>query len=140
MRISDWSSDVCSSDLKLLQFFRLGPLERDAARHGVAHRPGYGQAGGRSGRRIARAAESVGFASDQPPLGQIGQFQIVKKEVQKLLTRQNEPEFILSFARTRLATGALPGATGRTGNLVALYIFSIPGKDMVTIAASAGPP
>src|SRR3546814_8881970 len=26
--------------LKLLQFFRLGPLERDAARHGVAQRPG----------------------------------------------------------------------------------------------------
>src|SRR3546814_19027692 len=101
VRISDWSSDVCSSDL---QFFRLGPLERDAARHGVAHRPGYGQAGGRSGRRIARAAESVGFASDQPPLGQIGQFQIVKKEVQKLLTRQNEPDFIHSFARTPLAT------------------------------------
>src|SRR3546814_10056705 len=89
MRISDWSSDVCSSD-----------LERDAARHGVAHRPGNRQAGGRSGRRIARAAESVGFASDQPPLGQIGQFQIVKKEVQKLLTRQNEPEFIRSEEHT----------------------------------------
>src|SRR3546814_13998486 len=89
---------------------------------------------------MARAAESVGFASDQPPRGQLGQFQIVKKEVQKLLTRPNEPEFILSFARTRLATGALPGPTGRTGNHVAFYIFSIPGKDMLTIASRAVQP
>src|SRR3546814_5492714 len=104
--------------LKLLQLFRLGPLERNATRHGVAHCSGNRQAGRRSGRRIARPAESVGFAPHQPPLGQIRQFQIVKKEVQKLLTRQNEPEFILSFARACLATSALTAAR-RTGNLVA---------------------
>src|SRR3546814_6362978 len=38
MRISDWSSDVCSSDLDLVQALRalVGEQRRDPAAHGVA--------------------------------------------------------------------------------------------------------
>src|SRR3546814_5899969 len=42
MRISDWSSDVCSSDLKIIAFARpaaLGPVARAADRNVRGHRP-----------------------------------------------------------------------------------------------------
>src|SRR3546814_19649325 len=40
MRISDWSSDVCSSDLRGLKPQRIGrPAIRDATRRNLPHRP-----------------------------------------------------------------------------------------------------
>src|SRR3546814_7329883 len=74
MRISDWSSDVCSSDLSLRQGSRRGPRKR-AARHRhpespVSHRslPLYPSAS--AGRRIDRrcARPRVPVYSSEPLL------------------------------------------------------------------------
>src|SRR3546814_6071385 len=52
MRISDWSSDVCSSDLRRGQALRKAP---DAPAPGAAHGPAPGDPDGR-GRRHRRGA------------------------------------------------------------------------------------
>src|SRR3546814_9198029 len=62
MRISDWSSDVCSSDLPSGALPRQGPLQRRSAQHGPAayrRNPGqdyriggHGKDPGRTGQRL----------------------------------------------------------------------------------------
>src|SRR3546814_15515781 len=58
MRISDWSSDVCSSDLRIdigiLGNLRLGKEERVAVPEGLQHLAEFGDAGARH-RNITRA-------------------------------------------------------------------------------------
>src|SRR3546814_12908898 len=39
MRISDWSSDVCSSDLRKLAKHAIWLVEQDQPRHGPSHPP-----------------------------------------------------------------------------------------------------
>src|SRR3546814_4747977 len=67
MRISDWSSDVCSSDLRLVRVFRPGPRAREKPA-GLSPPRGCPLAGGRASR--ARPASK--FARALPLLGEIG--------------------------------------------------------------------
>src|SRR3546814_5306841 len=71
LRISDWSSDVCSSDLDLVGGHDVGPFQRrlaafDAGLAQQAHDPGAGHAGEEGAVRRGRQRDAV---LDDPEVG-----------------------------------------------------------------------
>src|SRR3546814_15904029 len=76
MRISDWSSDVCSSDLERLQ-----------PRHDAV-----AQAVGRTDQRAARADAGVAQANAAAELGQLGHVHVALVDALQRILRRVEQE------------------------------------------------
>src|SRR3546814_5695758 len=85
MRISDWSSDVCSSDLILLQL-----LVRQRGKENTAHRDGIG----------GKAAADTGGHADETPGGEVG-------DIEDVLVLQNAQRRAVSALRHDLAQDRL---------------------------------
>ena len=88
-----------------LQFFRLRPLQRDAARQRVPHRAVQRQVGRRSGHRIAGAMPDQRLGIRDLALREIGKFEVFQEQIDELVARQGEAEIVLALA-VRAAFGA----------------------------------
>src|SRR6266511_4376935 len=74
---------------------------RDAPRQGAAYRPAHRNVSGRAGCCVTRPANALAFDLGQLSLGEIGQFQVVQEQVDKLVAAENEAERIFAVALAR---------------------------------------
>src|SRR5205823_14304111 len=121
--------------LERRQRLRPRPPQRDATRQGATYRSADGNVGGRAGRRVARTANALAFDLGQLSLGEIGQFQVVQEQVNKLVATENEAERIFTVALA--CTGALATARVRPRENIAFDELLVSRQHHVARAALA---
>ena len=91
---------VAIIDLALELLDRLGRAVGAAlpARHRDPHGAPDRDIGGRSGDGVTGAADAAMLGLGEPPLGEVGQLEIVEEQIEKFLTRQDEAERVLAVA------------------------------------------
>ncbi|CAH1688264.1 hypothetical protein CHELA1G11_20222 [Hyphomicrobiales bacterium] len=116
------------------------PAQRQPARQRQSHGSRYGKTCRGTGRRVARSLDLLGLGVHETPLGEIRQFEIVEKEIEVFLFRQDETELVLPIpSLTGLGTRSTASAA-RTRDGIALDIFLVSREDMVPLAAARGAP
>ena len=84
---------------------------------------------------VTGPANPLAFRFGQLPLGEVGQFQIVEKQIDEFVAAQHEPERILAVALAGI--GSLAAALSGTRQHVALDELLVAGKHHVAGAAFA---
>ena len=104
------------------------------ARHGKPHGAPDRDVRGRAGHRVAGAANGLVLGLGEPPLGEVGQLEIVEEHVEEFLASGR------SGTRPRPPLAGLPrpaAALARAGILIAFDEFLVAGQHLIAEAAAA---
>ena len=118
--LSPRASASSISRLQRGDLFGVRAVERRAPRQRVAHRAADREIGGRARRRITRATQTFRLHRGEAPPLEARQFEILEKEVEEFVGRQDDAELVLAAALPRLRPGAArSAAAGRARDPVA---------------------
>ena len=120
---------------KCRQRFRPRPPQCDPARHRPTDGPAHRNIRRRAGGCVTGPADALVFHLGKLSLGEIGQFQVVKEQVDEFFAAQDKPECILAVALTR--TTCFSATLAGTRKHVAFDELLVSGQHHIAGAAFA---